>query len=104
MTKGGHYLVISHVNKFFGLCFALASIQKTNSLLLIRGEQQATAMEANLTRLESKLDAMLAQFEKDVGSSTPTAGAPDSSSKANEDNTETKTDEQSKANKSDQQA
>lgn len=28
-----------------------------------RGEQQAAAMEANLTKLEDKLDALLAQFE-----------------------------------------
>ncbi|KAI1109048.1 hypothetical protein F5Y14DRAFT_434018, partial [Nemania sp. NC0429] len=30
---------------------------------LARGEQQATAIEANLARLESKLDALLASFE-----------------------------------------
>ncbi|KAH8675752.1 hypothetical protein BX600DRAFT_507962 [Xylariales sp. PMI_506] len=30
---------------------------------LARGEQHAAAMEANLTKLESKLDALLAQFE-----------------------------------------
>ncbi|KAM0819593.1 putative EKC/KEOPS complex subunit GON7 [Seiridium cardinale] len=30
---------------------------------LSRGEQQAAAMEANLTKLEDKLDALLAQFE-----------------------------------------
>lgn len=29
-----------------------------------RGEQTATAMEANLTNLESKLDALLAAFEE----------------------------------------
>lgn len=28
-----------------------------------RGEQQAAAMEASLTKLEDKLDALLAQFE-----------------------------------------
>ena len=28
-----------------------------------RGEQQAAAMEANLTKLEDRLDALLAQFE-----------------------------------------
>lgn len=78
----------------------LATTQKTNSLLLIRGEQQATAMEANLTRLESRLDAMLAQFEEDVGASAPSAGAPDSNPKTNEENAKTKSDEQSKANKS----
>ncbi|RFU73779.1 hypothetical protein TARUN_8480 [Trichoderma arundinaceum] len=31
---------------------------------LARGEQAATAMEANLTNLESKLDALLAAFEE----------------------------------------
>lgn len=30
---------------------------------LARGEQAATAMEANLTTLESKLDALLAAFD-----------------------------------------
>ncbi|PTB58738.1 hypothetical protein M431DRAFT_503693 [Trichoderma harzianum CBS 226.95] len=30
---------------------------------LARGEQTATAMEANLTNLESKLDAILAAFD-----------------------------------------
>jgi hypothetical protein len=30
---------------------------------LLRGEQAATALEANLTNLESKLDALLAAFE-----------------------------------------
>jgi hypothetical protein len=34
-------------------------------MLRNRGEQHATAMEANLTRLEGKLDALLAQFERD---------------------------------------
>ncbi|KAL6908493.1 hypothetical protein GGI43DRAFT_392891 [Trichoderma evansii] len=31
---------------------------------LSKGEQTATAMEANLTNLESKLDALLAAFEQ----------------------------------------
>ncbi|EFY92814.1 hypothetical protein MAC_01052 [Metarhizium acridum CQMa 102] len=31
---------------------------------LAKGEQAATALEANLTHLESKLDAMLAALEK----------------------------------------
>ncbi|KAI9167002.1 hypothetical protein HJFPF1_03121 [Paramyrothecium foliicola] len=30
---------------------------------LLRGEQAATALEANLSNLESKLDALLATFE-----------------------------------------
>ena len=33
-----------------------------------RGEQTATQLEANLTNLESKLDAMLAAFEQQEGS------------------------------------
>ena len=37
-----------------------------------RGEQQAAAMEANLTKLEDKLDELLAQFE-----TTAAAGSPD---------------------------
>ncbi|PTB65365.1 hypothetical protein BBK36DRAFT_21163 [Trichoderma citrinoviride] len=47
---------------------------------LARGEQAATAMEANLTNLESKLDALLAAFEpledekKGVKSSTLKTG------------------------------
>ncbi|KAI0842904.1 hypothetical protein F5Y06DRAFT_291896 [Hypoxylon sp. FL0890] len=32
---------------------------------LLRGEQAATALEANLTHLESKLDALLASMEGD---------------------------------------
>ncbi|OTA94429.1 hypothetical protein M434DRAFT_394693 [Hypoxylon sp. CO27-5] len=32
---------------------------------LLRGEQQATALEASLTNLESKLDALLASMEAD---------------------------------------
>ncbi|KAK7923939.1 hypothetical protein PG985_005993 [Apiospora marii] len=39
---------------------------------LARGEQQAAAMEANLTKLEDKLDELLAQFE-----TTAAAGSPD---------------------------
>ncbi|KID80172.1 hypothetical protein MBR_01484, partial [Metarhizium brunneum ARSEF 3297] len=31
---------------------------------LVKGEQAATALEANLTNLESKLDAMLAALEE----------------------------------------
>lgn len=41
------------------------------ALTYIRGEQQAAAMEANLSKLESKLDALLAQFEASAGSSVP---------------------------------
>lgn len=40
---------------------------------LARGEQTATAMEANLTNLESKLDAILAAFddmEREKGTNT----------------------------------
>ncbi|KAL7961443.1 hypothetical protein V8C34DRAFT_273757 [Trichoderma compactum] len=40
---------------------------------LARGEQTATAMEANLTNLESKLDAILAAFddmERERGANT----------------------------------
>ncbi|KAK8049790.1 hypothetical protein PG994_011520 [Apiospora phragmitis] len=39
---------------------------------LARGEQQAAAMEANLTKLENKLDELLAQFE-----TTAAVGSPD---------------------------
>ncbi|ETS04010.1 hypothetical protein M419DRAFT_34015 [Trichoderma reesei RUT C-30] len=39
--------------------FSLLSVEKEN----IKGEQAATAMEANLTTLESKLDALLAAFD-----------------------------------------
>ncbi|KAI0136632.1 hypothetical protein BJ170DRAFT_689057 [Xylariales sp. AK1849] len=38
---------------------------------LARGEQQAAAMEANLAKLENKLDALLAQFEGAAGVSEP---------------------------------
>lgn len=38
-------------------------------LMFFRGEQQATAIEANLNKLESKLEAMLAQFEASTASS-----------------------------------
>jgi hypothetical protein len=44
--------------------------KRTNALSSPRGEQQAAAIEANLTNLESKLDALLASIE--AGSS----GAP----------------------------
>jgi hypothetical protein len=35
--------------------------------LRLRGEQQAAAIEANLTNLESKLDALLASIEAESG-------------------------------------
>lgn len=38
----------------------------------LRGEQAATALEANLTSLESKLDELLASFESAAGELPPT--------------------------------
>ncbi|OAA69479.1 hypothetical protein ISF_02749 [Cordyceps fumosorosea ARSEF 2679] len=40
---------------------------------ITKGEQTATQLEANLTNLESKLDAMLAAFEQQQGSPAPPA-------------------------------
>ncbi|TFB05896.1 hypothetical protein CCMA1212_001693 [Trichoderma ghanense] len=42
---------------------AEGDLAQNKSSPLKRGEQAATAMEANLTNLESKLDALLAAFE-----------------------------------------
>ncbi|KAF7525616.1 hypothetical protein G7054_g11049 [Neopestalotiopsis clavispora] len=55
-------------------------------------------MEANLTRLESKLDALLAQFEADAGASVLSEDTSDSSAKTQEQKTETSED-QGKADK-----
>ncbi|KAK7941058.1 uncharacterized protein PG986_013445 [Apiospora aurea] len=57
---------------------------------LARGEQQAAAMEANLTKLEAKLDELLAQYE-----TTAASGSPDldkAGSKGNEGKEEKKKD------------
>lgn len=51
-----------------------------------RGEQTATAMEANLSDLESKLDALLAAFEQleDEKGGKKEGGAPEQKSKPEE--------------------
>ncbi|KAK8056055.1 hypothetical protein PG993_001282 [Apiospora rasikravindrae] len=41
---------------------------------LARGEQQAAAMEANLTKLENKLDELLAQYETTAAAESPDLG------------------------------
>ncbi|KAM0450299.1 hypothetical protein ACHAO4_006721 [Trichoderma viride] len=53
---------------------------------LARGEQTATAMEANLSDLESKLDALLAAFEQleDEKGGKKEGGAPEQKSKPEE--------------------
>ncbi|PTB46838.1 uncharacterized protein TrAFT101_003722 [Trichoderma asperellum] len=55
---------------------------------LARGEQTATAMEANLTNLESKLDALLAAFEQleeeEKGGKNPENEAPNQQTKPDE--------------------
>ncbi|KAL7927663.1 hypothetical protein ACQKWADRAFT_277456 [Trichoderma austrokoningii] len=48
---------------------------------LSRGEQTATAMEANLTTLESKLDALLAAFEQLEEENETTSGVTRSTGK-----------------------
>ncbi|KAI1331592.1 hypothetical protein F5Y16DRAFT_271820 [Xylariaceae sp. FL0255] len=61
---------------------------------LARGEQQATAIEAHLTSLESKLDALLASFEAEnpesTGADTETRSMMDSEKKEKEEAPENK--------------
>lgn len=72
-------------------CLRPKAITRTAEIMLMSrtsGEQTATALEANLTSLESKLDELLASFEGSAGAaSSPVAngqeeGGSDGKSKA----------------------
>ncbi|WYZ34673.1 hypothetical protein EsH8_I_000949 [Colletotrichum jinshuiense] len=52
---------------------------------LLRGEQAATALEANLTNLESRLDALLAAFEVAEGSPKDGTAVPQDDNLKNQD-------------------
>ncbi|VUC27139.1 unnamed protein product [Clonostachys rosea] len=59
---------------------------------LLRGEQAATALEANLSNLESKLDALLAAYEP--AETTEEAGEGSDAGKASQKTSEKKEDPQ----------
>lgn len=86
-------------HSFFFFCIGIAFRSRSLTLSVGRGEQTANALENNLSKLESKLDELLASFEESLeevamtkDSGTPDANNAGQSHDSNAKDSEKKTD------------
>lgn len=68
--------VLEHVMRTIIHRWTIRSVIAKQNLLQFRGEQAASALEANLNNLENKLDALLAAMDAVDETQTPTKNKP----------------------------